>query len=58
MRPIVIAVGLIRILAHDYLIVKIKMLFRYSVAIVDDQLSVDLKWSINTVKLEPVHIKT
>ena len=41
MRPIVLAVGLIYILAHDYLIVKIKMLFRYSVAIVDDQLSVD-----------------
>ena len=34
MRPIVIAVGLICILAHDYLIVKIKMLFRYSVTIV------------------------
>ena len=41
MRPIVIAVGLNCILAHDYLIVKIKMLFRYSVTIVDDQLSVD-----------------
>ena len=35
MRPIVSAVGLICILAHDYLIVKIKMLFRYSVTIVE-----------------------
>jgi len=35
MRPIDSAVGLICILAHDYLIVKIKMLFRYSVTIVD-----------------------
>lgn len=41
MRPIVIVVGLICILAHDYSIVKIKMLFGYSVAIVDNQLSVD-----------------
>ena len=41
MRPIVKAVGLICILAHDYLIVKMKMLFRYSVAVVDYKLSVD-----------------
>ena len=32
MRPIVKAVGLICILAHDYLIVKMKMLFGYPVA--------------------------
>ena len=41
MRPIVKAVGLICILAHDYLIVKMKMLFRYPVAVVDHKLSVD-----------------
>ena len=41
MRPIVKAVGLICILAHDYLIVKIKVLFRDSVAVVDHKLSVD-----------------
>ena len=41
MRPIVKAVGLICILAHDYLIVKIKVLFRYPVAVVDHKLSVD-----------------
>lgn len=41
MRPIVQAVGLISILAHDYSIVKIKMLFRYPVTVVDYQLSVD-----------------
>ena len=41
MRPIVKAVGLICILAHDYLIVKMKMLFGYPVAVVDYQLSVD-----------------
>ena len=41
MRPIVKAVGLICILAHDYLIVKMKMLFRYPVTVVNDQLSVD-----------------
>ena len=41
MRPIVKAVGLICILAHDYLIVKVKMLFRYPVAVVDHKLSVD-----------------
>ena len=35
MRPIVKAVGLICILAHDYLIVKIKMLFGYPVAVID-----------------------
>ena len=35
------AVGLICILAHDYLIVKMKMLFRYPVAVIDNQLSVD-----------------
>ena len=40
MRPIVKAVGLICILAHDYLIVKMKMLFGYPVAVVDYQLSV------------------
>ena len=40
MRPVVRAVGLICILSHNYLIVKIKMLFRYSVAIVDNKLSV------------------
>ena len=33
MRPIVKAVGLICILTHDYLIVKMKMLFEYSVTI-------------------------
>ena len=37
MRPIVKAVGLICILAHDYLIVKIKMLFRYPVTGKDNQ---------------------
>ena len=42
MRPIVKAVGLICILAHDYLIVKMKMLFRYSVGVVDHKLSVYL----------------
>ncbi len=41
MRPIVKAVGLICILAHDYLIVKMKMLFRYPVAVIDNQLSID-----------------
>ena len=41
MRPIVKAVGLICILAHDYLIVKMKMLFRYPVTVIDNQLSVD-----------------
>jgi len=41
MRPIVKAVGLISILAHDYLIVKIKVLFRDSVVVVDHKLSVD-----------------
>ena len=41
MRPIVKAVGLICILAHDYLIVKIKVLFRDPVAVVDHKLSVD-----------------
>ena len=41
MRPIVKAVGLICILAHDYLIVKMKMLFGYPVTVVNDQLSVD-----------------
>ena len=41
MRPIVKAVGLICILAHDYLIVKMKMLFWYPVAVVNDQLSID-----------------
>lgn len=40
-RPIVKAVGLISILAHDYSIIKIKMLFRYPVTVVDYQLSVD-----------------
>lgn len=40
-RPIVKAVGLISILAHDYSIVKIKILFRYPVTVVDYQLSVD-----------------
>ncbi len=41
MRPIVKAVGLICILAHDHSIVKMKMLFRYPVAVVDHKLSVD-----------------
>ena len=41
MRPIVKAVGLICILAHDYLIVKMKMLFGYSVTVIDNQLSID-----------------
>ena len=41
MRPIVKAVGLICILAHDYLIVKMKMLFGYPVAIIYHKLSVD-----------------
>ena len=41
MRPIVKEVGLICILAHDYLIVKMKMLFGYSVTVVNDQLGVD-----------------
>jgi len=41
MRPIVKAVGLICILAHDYLIVKMKMLFGYPVAIIDYELSID-----------------
>ena len=41
MRPIVKAVGLICILAHDYLIVKIKMLFGYPVTVVDHELSVN-----------------
>ena len=41
MRPIVKAVGLICILAHDYLIVKMKMLFGYPVAVVDHKLSID-----------------
>ena len=41
MRPIVKAVGLICILAHDYLIVKMKMLLGNPVAVVDYQLSVD-----------------
>ena len=42
MRPIEKAVGLICILAHDYLIVKIKVLFWYPVAVVDYELSIDL----------------
>ena len=41
MRPIEKAVGLICILAHDYLIVKMKMLFWYPVAIIDHKLSID-----------------
>ncbi len=41
MRPIVKAVGLICILAHDYLIVKMKMLFWYPVTIIYHKLSVD-----------------
>ena len=41
MRPIVKAVGLICILAHDYLIVKMKLLFGYPVAVVDHELSVN-----------------
>ena len=41
MRPIVKAVGLICILAHDYLIVKMKLLFVYPVAVVDHELSVN-----------------
>ena len=41
MRPIVKAFGLICILAHDYLIVKIKVLFRDPVAVIDNQLCVD-----------------
>ena len=41
MRPIVKAVGLICILAHDHSIVKMKMLFGYPVAVVDHKLSVD-----------------
>ncbi len=41
MRPIVKAVGLICILAHDYLIVKIKMLFWYPVTIINHKLSID-----------------
>ena len=41
MRPIVKAVGLICILAHDHSIVKMKMLFRYSITVVDHKLSVD-----------------
>ena len=41
MRPIVKAVGLICILAHDYLIVKMKVLFGYPVAIIYHELSVD-----------------
>ena len=41
MRPIVKAVGLICILAHDYSIVKLKMLFCYPVTVVYDQLSVN-----------------
>ena len=41
MRPIVKAVGLICILAHDHSIVKIKVLFRDPVAVVDHKLSVD-----------------
>ena len=35
------AVGLICILAHDYLVVKIKVLFGYPVTVVDHKLSVD-----------------
>ena len=42
MRPIVDTVGLICILAHDYFIVKIKMLFGYPVAVIDHELSIDL----------------
>ena len=41
MRPIVKAVGLICILAHDYLIVKMKMLFGYPVAVINHELSVN-----------------
>ena len=41
MRPSVKAVGLICILAYDYLIVKIKMLFRYPVAVINHKLSMD-----------------
>ena len=41
MRPIVKAVGLICILAHDYLIVKMKLLFGYPVAVVNHELSVN-----------------
>ncbi len=41
MRPIVKAVGLICILAHDYLIVKMKMLFWYPVTIINHELSID-----------------
>ncbi len=41
MRPIVKAVGLICILVHDYLIVKIKVLFRNPVVVIDNQLRVD-----------------
>ena len=41
MRPIVKAVGLICILSHDHSIVKIKVLFRDPVAVVDHKLSID-----------------
>ena len=41
MRPIVKAVGLISILAHDYMIVKIKVLFGYPVSVIDHKLSID-----------------
>jgi len=41
MRPIVKAVGLISILVHDNLIIKIKMLFLDPITVVDNQLSVD-----------------
>ena len=39
MRPIVKAVGLICILARDYLIVKMKISFGYPVAVIDHELS-------------------
>ena len=41
MRPIVKAVSFICILAHDYLIVKIKVLFGYPGAVIDHKLSAD-----------------
>ena len=39
MRPDAEAVGLICILSYDYSIVKIKMLFRYSVSIINNKLA-------------------
>ena len=53
MRPDAEAVGLICILAHDYSIVNIKMLIRYYVTVVYNQLSID--WGESKIVSSFIH---